>query len=811
MTIDSPSSFGLALRRLRLAAGLSQEELAERAGLSARGVSDLERGLRASPRPETVRMLADALQLAPADRAEFIAAARPELQAPEPPAAAPAEPSPAPPATHVPPLDLEPPPVPPTRLVGREADVARVCALLRRDAVRLLTLTGPGGVGKTRLALAVAGELAGDECCADGVALVELAPLRDASLVPSALARALGLKEEGGQPLLDAVKAAVQGRHLCLILDNAEHLLPVGLVVAELLASSPGLLVVVTSRERLHLRGEREIPVAPLAVPASSDPLRPVTLEGLAGVAAVRLFVERAEEASLDFALTDETAHPIAEVVRRLEGLPLAIELAAAWIRDLSPGELLERLTRRLPVLADGPRDLPARQRTLRAAIEWSHDLLRPDEQALLRRLAVFAGGWDLAAADAIGQGARSTLDSVLAGIESLLDKSLIRQALRSDGESRFEMLETIREFGLERLEAAGEEAATHRAHADHYLTLVKTASPELAGSQQQAWLERLETEHDNFRVALGWTIDNEPARGTQLANGLVRFWHQRGHIAEGRAWCERTAAVSGLSPDQHARTLADAGLMAWANGDWTESERLYQRSLDVYRSAGEEGTGAATALGMLAIMALNRGDRSRGRSLNEECVSLFRRLGDRARLAAALGNLGVMAERDDDYTEAAALVTEALALYREVGDQAGVARMLENLGVYAKLQDDLARAAEFYRESLELSRALNYTPHLTALMVNVADLAVTAGEPVTAARLFGASETLGEASGVGLLPSQAETRERGIAETRELLGQAAFQAAWAAGRTLSIDDATAEAAALIEAVAASRVRTAPT
>ena len=390
--------FGPFLRRLRLVAGLSQEELAESAGLSVRGVSDLERGRRTSPRPETVRLLAEALKLNPKERASLIAAAHPELIAERPVEISPN----LPPSALATPLRPAPALVPPTRLVGRDAEVERVGGLLQRDDVRLVTLTGPGGVGKTRLALAVAAEIGVNDRFTDGVALVELAPVREPALVASAIAAALGIKESGNQPLAESLNEALQDRHLLLVLDNFEHVLPSALLVASLLASCPSLVILATSRERLHLRGEREMAVEPLATPAIPDPATPASLANLAGVAAVSLLIERAEEADLTFILTVENAPAIAELCRTLDGLPLAIELAAPRLKLLSPQALLTRLTHRLQVLTDGPRDLPDRQKTLRDTIAWSYELLTPAEQALFRQVAVFAAGTSLEAIEVV-------------------------------------------------------------------------------------------------------------------------------------------------------------------------------------------------------------------------------------------------------------------------------------------------------------------------------------------------------------------------------------------------------------------------
>jgi predicted ATPase/DNA-binding XRE family transcriptional regulator len=774
MTTTSSETFGALLRQHRLAAGLTQEELAERAGLSQRGVQDLERGVRATPRPETVRMLADALALDAAARSALIAAAHPELAAARPrPALA---------------LHVAAPPIPPTPLVGREGEVATVCALLRRSELRLLTLTGPGGVGKTRLALAVAAELAAD--FADGAAWVELAPLRDPSLVPGALVQALGLGESPDDSLSDTLQVALAGRRLLLILDNCEHLLPAMPLVASLLAANPGLVVMATSRTRLRLRGEREHPVPPLAVPATTAGAAS-PLAGLSGVAAVRLFVERAAEVRPGFALTADNAAAVTAICRRVEGIPLAIELAAARIKLLPPAQVLARLDQRLPLLTGGAQDLPLRQQTMRDTIAWSYDLLPEVEQVCFRRLAVFVGGFTLEAADAaVSRGVEESRSREENGplsstpfdlLASLVDQSLLRPLDSADGEPRFAFLETMREFALERLAVNGETERARREHAAFFLALTERAERELTGPAQGDWLNRLEVEHDNLRAALAWAIEHDAIAAVRMAGALWRFWYMRGHLREGRGWAEAALARGGGAPAARAKAFHAAGDLAQEQGDYAgaaplleaglaaaemardhavaalclaglgfiarnqgiyeQAAELHERALALQRGLGDR-RGVACTLANLGSIAQHRREAERAEALFAEALATFHALGDRPLAADVAVNLAILANQSGDHARAGGLAADALTTYRHLGDRQAIATALLALANAARHQGEREHAVEVYEEALALFRAVDHEQGITSALTRLASMALDGGQTAPAcARL---AESLG-------------------------------------------------------------------
>ncbi len=718
-------------------------------------------------------------------------------------AAPPPDPPPPPPAPFAPPpasgrRAWEELPRPPTPLVGRDPETAAVRGLLLQEGARLVTLTGPGGVGKTRLALRVAAEAAAG--FADGVCFVPLAAVADPGLVPAAVARALGAHEPGDRPVLAALAGLLRDRHLLLVLDNVEQVLAAAPAVAELLAGCPRLAALATSRAALRLSGEREVPVPPLALPDPRSAGDPAAAE------AVRLFVQRAQAARPGFALTDADARAVAEICRRLDGLPLAIELAAARCKILSPRELLARLDRRLDLLAGGPRDLPARQRTMRDAVAWSHDLLAADERALFRRLAVFAGGFGFDGAAAVAGAAGGLALGVFEGVAALVDHSLVRPADEADGpdgEPRFAMLETIRAYGLERLAESGEEGAIRDAHARHLLALATDARARFEGPERAAVRERVTREHDDLRAALGWAVGRGDAETAQrLSAELARFWVVLGHVAEGRAWLDRAVALDGpATPVTRADALCWAAQFATHQSDPDRAERLATEAAAV-SGAASYGLGEAMARHQLGQAALRRGDPAAADALYAAAVARFRALGEPVWEGAALRDLGVEAGVRGEHGRATGYHEAALAVWRRLDHPWGVPAALRDLADEALCRGDAAAALPLYRESLERWRRLGEALHVAGALLGPAAVALRAGRAEAAARLLGASEALHEAIGAVPPAELPGGLGKGADEARAALGEAAFAAAWAAGRALTPEAAIDEALAAIEPAA---------
>jgi predicted ATPase/class 3 adenylate cyclase len=676
-----------------------------------------------------------------------------------------------------------------TTLVGREADIAHISAMIEREGDRLVTLTGPGGTGKTRLALAVAAEAL--DAFPDGVWFVDLAPLTDPALVLPAIASVLGVREPGGQGLLPAIEAFLASKRLLLVLDNVEQVLDIAPQLASLLMACPRLSMLVTSREPLQVRAEQQVAVAPLDLPPAEAVL---PLSELARVPAIDLFVQRAAAIVPGFALTEENAPIIAAICQRLDGLPLAIELAAARVRLLPPRALLERLEHSLPVLTGGPRDAPARQRTLRDAIAWSHDLLEEDEPTLFRRLAVFSGGWTLEAAEAVVSH-DGALD-VFTGITALADKSLVRPVATPGPDPRFGMLETIREFGLEQLTAAGEVDTTRLRHADYLVSFSEALSAELFQATTPELLERLAAEHDNVRAALVW-LDQQGDEETiiRLAAGLGWFWFVRGFGTEGISWLERARSPrSAVAGPFRAAALNWASVLTLPRKDHVSAAELAALSVSLLRESSDESASLAMALLSQGRATGYSGDRARGSALLEESLALARVLDHPLFIGASLDSLAEFAFLDGDLDKATTLATEALDMQRCHQPLWGTSFSLALLGEIALARADPSAASVYYSESIALARALGDTTFLGAGLAAIGTIAADLGLAEQAARLLGAAEAMSQVAGAWSFIAARGQNRPAIDTARAALSEDAFAAAWAHGRRLSREQATAEA-----------------
>jgi predicted ATPase/class 3 adenylate cyclase len=680
----------------------------------------------------------------------------------------------------------------PTSFLGRTREVAEVVQLLMRPEARLLTLTGPGGTGKTRLALQAAAELLDD--VADGVYFVPVADLADPALVPSAIARVLGVREEGERSAAQRLQDFLRAKELLLVLDNVEHLVEAAPVIGELLGAAPGLKVLATSRVPLRLRAEQEYLVPPLALPRRDPPL---SVEQLSQYEAVRLFIERAQAVKPDFIVDNANAPAVVEICHRLDGLPLAIELAAARVRMLPPAALLARLEKRLPLLTGGARDAPARQRTLRATITWSYDHLEPKDQILFQRLSVFAGGCTLEAAEAIGNHDGS-LDT-FGGVERLAEHSLLRQEADAGSEPRLRMLETVREYGLERLAESGEENATRDAHVACYLALAEQAATTFYTAEEGAWFDRLEVEQANLRGALAWAVARSQLDVlVRLVSALWWFWRVRGHLSEGRMWLEQAIAKTGDAPlPLRTRSLVLAGSLAYFAGDAQRCVRLLEQGLELARATGDQAS-VTQALVYLANGLAELDELDRAAALGGEALQLARTVGQPVWIVEALASVGHLAWRQGDYDRAAALGEEALALSRAVGFEWGIASALRNLAGADLMRGDHRGAAARYAESLAIAHRQGDKVTMVDCFARLASLAAALGDAQRAARLIGATEALREELSVPIVKPTRADYEQAMNKTRELLGEAAFAAASAHGEGLTLEQAAAEAKAVL-------------
>jgi predicted ATPase/DNA-binding XRE family transcriptional regulator len=735
--------FATALRRLRARSGLTQQELAQRAGLSSKAISALERGERRRPYIHTVRAIAGALGL---DREEHVALIAGLTQ-----------------REHSAQL-----PVPASSLIGRGAEVAAVAELVVSGRSRLVTLTGPGGVGKTRLAVAAAEQVASE--FPDGVAFISLAALDGTGQVLPTIASGLALRAMGERSLADVLLDYLRRRRTLLVLDNLEHLPSAATAVAAILAAGVQPRILATSRAPLRVQGEQVHVVPPLAAWAATE-----------------LFLDRVDLAMLDDAGADPAV--AAEICRRLDGLPLPIEIAAARTRILSPAALLTRLDQALVILTGGPRDLPERQQTLRRTIDWSHDLLTPAEQSLFRRLAVFENGWTLAAAAAVG---RVDEAAALDLHTALADSSLLTHEAGAE-EPRFGMLETIRAYAIDRLESSGEAAAARADHAAHYRRLALTAAHELLGPAQAHWLERVDLDHDNLRVALAWFLESglldEVAR---ICYSLWAFWSIRGHLREGTTWVDRALEQPGrLSALARARLLFVGAGMIYLRGRYDDASTMLEEGAGLARGAGDQQT-LASILAMWCFVAIYQRDLERGSAIAEEAEALGRATGNLYAAAMARIAKGNLAMSRSDLAAADEILRGAAAEIRELGAPLHLTVALNIHGRAALLQGDYARVEALMPEAIEILGQQQNTWAMMLALTNLADAAALQADAARAARLFGAVDALGQRTGASIFPVYRDLSDRCREAAATAIGREAFEALRRQGMELRREEVVA-------------------
>ncbi len=780
-------TFGRWLKLRRRGLGLTQAQLGKQIGYAGESIRKVEAD-ELRPSRQMAEKLAVALGIAAAEQSAFIRFARDEgllepiALAVQAPATLPSPRSAVQPmAEQILPLSRDP-------LIGREWELTVLQTLLLRPTVGLVTLTGPGGVGKTRLALQVAANLRNQAAPAiepafpAGVYFVPLASLDDPALVLPAIAQTLAVRVPQGQSLLTTLQEHLRAKQLLLVLDNFEQVLAAVPAVSALLATAPRLKILVTSRTVLRLRGEHHFPVAPLAVSVDDLPTsQPERISGSnpphALADATRLFVERAQAMQADFAVTDQNLAAISAICQQLEGLPLAIELAAARIRLLQPQAMLTRLGSQLKLLTGGAQDLPPRQQTMRATLTWSYELLSEDEKCLFRRLAFFVGGCTLEALENVCNAGGALAGEILDGLASLIDKSLVQQKVSTTGEPRYSTLRVIREYALEQLIERGEATLIHQQMAQFYLSFIETAEAALHGNKQQTWLTRIDEEYDNLRTLLEWsTAEGDGNLGLHIANALYRFWQVRGYYHEAQRWLvgllakvpERTpvrakalAAAGGFTRKHgdyplarlyHEESLAIArqcndqpsiaqalnglGDMAFDQGDYSAAQAAFSESLSIWRTIGHK-PGMAASLNYLGVVAYEQGDYVLARQQHEQSLLFRRELGDQLGISASLNNLGNITRNLGDHETARRLHEESLLLKRELGDQQGIATSLNNLGLIALYQADYRTARTRFEESLSLHQMIGNKRGVALALNNLAEAAWREGNYPASASLY--------------------------------------------------------------------------
>ena len=803
----TPEPFPNWLKRRRKVLDLTREELARRAHCSVSTIRRLEAGdLR--PSAQLAGLLAVVLNVGPQDQEAFVLFAR-GLSAMPPAGDIYSVPLNTAPITEPISGNL---PAPLTSLVGRKQEVTAVCELLQEPGVRLLTLTGPPGTGKTRLSLAAA-ELVAVTAFPQGAFFVPLAPITDPDLVVVTIAQTLGVAEplragDGLAPLRQALKEYLRPRRLLLVLDNFEQVVSAAAIVVELLAAGPGVKALVTSREVLHVYGEHEFPVPPLPLPDVNHLPTATAVPYLSRYASIRLFQERARAAKPDFRLTADNVADVARICAWLDGLPLAIEMAAAQVKWLTPGQVFAQLRARLMTLTGGPIDLTPRQQSLSGAIAWSYDLLDVDERKLFALMGVFVGGCEATAVQAVAAELGLTrwpnLLDLTAALQALVAKNLLTFAPDAEGQPRFVMLETLREFAQVQWQAQGLLTAVHQAHARYYGDLAKMAQPHLiASADLVAWLERLEREHHNLRAALTWAVDTAVATAVQpsmpaqvrfaleLVENLQQFWYIRGYLNEARYWLDAALLLSREMDDFRALILNRIGKFARVQGDLALAQTCHEQALIIQEALGDE-LGISRSMENLAILAGTKGDYGRARDLLEQTLAIDRRNGESRPVISTLNNLAIVLRRLGDLTGAERLYQEGTQLCRESNNLSSLSYTLHGLGEVNMERGNPEAGLAYFRESIGLRQQLGDRPELTISLGAIGIARMYLGDATEAVRLFAVSERLRQELGITPAASyQAEAAAK-IGQARTLLGEEAFALAWQEGWVLSLAGAVA-------------------